>query len=332
MRKYVFVLGFLLATTTKYVSGQDPQFTQFYAAPLYLSPSFAGSSGLTRLIMNFRDQWPKLPGDYVTFSLSLDHYLEKYNSGIGLLILRDQTAGGIFNTSNIGLNYNYNFNITRNWKLSPGIQVYYYLKNIDYNKLIFSDQISRDLISPTSIELERLLTIKPVRHLDVTTSLLAYSDNMWAGFTLDHMLSMNRSLKEEGVYLPLRLSVFGGAKYFISGRRRDRNEKSVSGAFNLMLQDKYKYLDLGTYYTLSSMQFGLWYRGIPVFASNPNAGALTFQFGYKTDRFAIGYSYDYTVSTLMTKTGGAHEVSVAFKLQVAERKRKMRMVPCPTFF
>lgn len=330
MRKLVFVLTILIISGCLVSYGQDPLFTQFYAAPVYLSPSLAGANGGTRVNLNFRDQWPKLHGDYVTYALSADHYFEKYNSGIGLLLLRDQAGGGLVNTTNIGINYNYNFSLNRKWKLCPGIQVYYYTKNINYNKLIFSDQISRDYTSPVSIEQERLMTLDPVRHLDVTTSLLAYSDQFWTGFTLDHMLSINNTLKAEGVYLPLRLSLYGGGKYFISGRMRSQKEESITGAFNFMYQGPYKYLDLGAYYTHSPLLFGLWYRGIPLFVDDPNNGAITLQFGYKIDSFTIGYSYDYTLSRLMTKTGGAHEVSLVFEIRSASRKGKMRAVPCPS--
>jgi type IX secretion system PorP/SprF family membrane protein len=128
MRKVVLLFVLLLGSGGSLLIAQDPQFTQFYAAPLYLSPSFAGSGGATRVILNFRDQWPKLPGDFITYALSIDHYLEKYRSGIGLLLLRDQAAGSIVNTTNIGLNYSYNFDISRKWKLNPGIQVYYYVR------------------------------------------------------------------------------------------------------------------------------------------------------------------------------------------------------------
>ena len=100
-------------------------------------------------------------------------------------------------------------------------------------------------------------------------------------------------------------------------------------AFNLMLQGRFKYLDIGAYYTRSPLQFGLWYRGIPVFVNNPNIGALTLQFGYKLPNITIGYSYDYTLSRLMTKTGGAHEMSLAFNGNPGSKKKRIRMVPCP---
>lgn len=330
MKKSIYIITALVISCSSISRGQDPLFTQFYAAPVYLSPSLAGASRGSRIILNFRDQWPKLPGDYVTYALSVDHYLEKLRSGVGLQILRDQSAGGLVNLTNIGLNYSYNFDVSRKWQVNPGIQVYYYSKNINYNKLIFSDQIFRDYTTPVSIEIERLLTVKQVRHLDVSTSLLAYSDKLWAGFTLDHMLSLNNSLKASGGYLPIRLSLYGGGKYIISGRMRSQKEESITGAFHFMYQGQYKYLDLGAYYTMTPMQFGLWYRGIPVFTDNQNIGALTLQTGYKFNYFTVGYSYDYTLSRLMTKTGGAHEVSFAFDLNPATRKKKIRMIPCPT--
>lgn len=330
MKRFIYIATLSIIFYNSGSYAQDPMFTQFYAAPVYLSPSLTGSNGGTRIILNFRDQWPKLPGDYVTYALCVDHYLAKYRSGIGLQLLRDQTAGGLLNTTNIGLNYSYNFDISRKWKLNPGIQAYYYTRNVNYNKLVFSDQILRDYTTPVSIELERLLSVKQIRHLDVSTSLLAYSNQLWGGFTIDHMLSLNKSLNAEDGYLPLRLSVYGGGKYFISRRMKSQYEESITGAFNFMYQSQYKYLDIGSYYTRSPLQFGLWYRGIPIFTDNQNIGALTFQFGYKITSFTIGYSYDYTLSRLMTKTGGAHELSFVYEMNSTSRKKKMRMVPCPT--
>lgn len=329
LKPSLLTLLFLMVLDVSLSWGQDPQFTQFYAAPLYLSPSFAGSNNDTRVTVNCRDQWLRLPGDYVTYAVSVDHYIEKYRSGVGLLFFRDEAAGGLLNTTNIGFNYNYNFSVTRKWHLSPGIQAYYYIKDINYNKLVFSDQISRDGITPVSIEMQELATRGPVRHMDVTTSLLAFSDMYWAGFTLDHMLSFNRMLNSSTGYLPVRLSVYGGAKFFLSNRLRKRNQESLTGAFNFMSQSQYKYLDLGAYYTRAPMQFGVWYRGIPLFGDNPNIGALTLQFGYKVNDITIGYSYDYTLGSLMTKTGGAHEVSLSYDITGNTRRKKMRMIPCP---
>ena len=57
--KYNPVLFILLAISfTLEVKAQDPEFTQFYANPLYLNPAFAGSARCPRIVMNYRNQWP----------------------------------------------------------------------------------------------------------------------------------------------------------------------------------------------------------------------------------------------------------------------------------
>ena len=57
------------------VTAQDPHFTQFYAAPTYLSPAFAGTTIQNRFALQFRDQWPSIPGAFVSYNLAADQYL-----------------------------------------------------------------------------------------------------------------------------------------------------------------------------------------------------------------------------------------------------------------
>ncbi|MBM3453456.1 MAG: type IX secretion system membrane protein PorP/SprF, partial [Bacteroidetes bacterium] len=51
---------------------QDPTFTQFYANPIYLNPAFAGSHGCARIASNYRNEWPQLTGNYVTYAAAYD--------------------------------------------------------------------------------------------------------------------------------------------------------------------------------------------------------------------------------------------------------------------
>ena len=279
--------------------------------------------------MNFRDQWPKLPSTYLTYAVSFDHYFEKYRSGVGLFFLRDNAGKGLLNTTNIGLQYSFDFNLNRIWRVRPGLQFYYRFRNVDFDKLLFSDQITFSFISPTSIELPPQ---ENVSTFDVASSVLVYSDIYWFGFTVDHLMSVSPSLKNEIGYLPLRYSLFGGGKYMIQKRTRSRKEESLSGAFNFLAQDKYRYLDLGVYYINHPLMADLWYRGLPVFKNNPNAGAITVLAGYRYKGMTLRYSYDFSTSKLITKTGGAHELSLTYLFggdEFGRKRRKLRMVPCP---
>ena len=103
-------------------------------------------------------------------------------------------------------------------------------------------------------------------------------------------------------------------------------------AFNFKSQGKDQQLDFGTYYEKTGMNIGLWYRGIPIFKSISH-DALTIMFGYKVNGVSFGYSYDITISKLITHTGGAHEISLSYSLNQNpwNKRKKVAPVPCPLF-
>ncbi len=328
--KLMAILAFVLSSG----KAQDPQFSQFYSSPLYLAPSFAGATNGGRVILNFRDQWPKLASTFVTYAFSADYYFDQYRSGIGLLILRDQAGeGGLVKTTNAGLLYSYNFDVNKKWRVRPGISAYYYSSTINIDALRFGDQILRggnNGNAGASVEMTSLQNMEPVSHFDFTSSVLAYSEQYWVGFTLDHMMYYSEILSDQGDYLPPRYSAFAGAKYMIYGSKLQRKEESITVALNFMSQKKLKYLDLGLYYTNEPIIIGLWYRGLPIFPDSPNVGALAFSVGYKYNALQIGYSYDFTLTRLVTQTGGAHEISMSYTFSEKNNRRsKHKMVPCP---
>ena len=99
---YLVILSFIILINSY---GQDPTFSQFYANPLYLSPSFAGATEEYRFGMNYRNQWPAIPGVFHTYSISFDKALINFNSGIGVLATYDVAGSGDLSTTNIGLLY-----------------------------------------------------------------------------------------------------------------------------------------------------------------------------------------------------------------------------------
>ena len=76
---------------------------------------------------------------------------------------------------------------------------------------------------------------------------------------------------------------------------------------------------------------GLWYRGLPIIGQDPRGDAVAFLVGYKMDDIRVGYSYDFTISNLVSSTGGAHEISMVFEFSTTRQKKKRRMIPCPEF-
>jgi len=330
-RHFAFIVLFTLLTMG--LKAQDPQFSQFYANPLYLAPSFAGLTDGSRIGANYRNQWPQLPGKFVTYTFSYDHWFDNYDSGAGILFMQDQAGSGNLRTTNIGVQYSYDFPINLEWHMRPGVHLFYTERAIDFDKLVFSDQISPDGQRPTTIEIPPLSRRGGV---DFSTSAMVYSELYWFGLAVDLLLRPNHSLYEfEGddaanAFLPIKYSAFGGTKFTRRGRLIRPLEESLQLAFLFKKQGPFNQFDMGMYWYRNPLVVGAWYRGIPGLSSG-GQDAVIFLVGYKIDQFNIGYSYDFSISRLLGSTGGAHEISITYSWTSIRIPKKPRMVPCPEF-
>ncbi len=331
--KYNIVKYFLLTfvsvfSLNSFVKSQDIHFTQFFANRLYLAPSFAGSTLQNRFYSNYRIQWPGLPKSYTTYCASFDHYFNNFNSGIGFLAIRDVAGAGKLGTSITGIQYSYDFQANDIWHIRPGIQFTYLQRSLDYSKLVQPGQLNdQGSIGPDGS------VVYPdkdnVGAFDVASSLIVYSSKIWIGASFDHLMRPNLSLMANEDIVPVKTSVFGGVTLIRKGRLLKPIDETVSVAFMFKNQAKFKQLDIGLYWNKSPLVFGLWYRGIPPFNSD-RGDSFAFLMGFKTQRLSIGYSYDFTISNLIDKSMGAHEISLSIEF-AKYKKRKMHSVPCPEF-
>jgi type IX secretion system PorP/SprF family membrane protein len=308
---------------------QDPTFSQFYANPLYLSPSFAGATDEYRFAMNIRDQWPSMPGVFQTYSISIDKAMPNFNSGIGFLATYDVAGTGDLSTTNQGLLYSYDFNINKQWHIRPGVNFKFCYLGLNFSKLLFASSMSTGGTTPT---------ISPppfnkVADIDFATSALVYNDEIWAGFTLDHLFTPKQSFYGDESKLPVKVNVYGGMRLLGHSRLKTNLIEALSVAGNFQVQGKFYQTDIGLYYYKSPLIFGLWYRGIPLVTSQVG-DAIIGLIGIKTKQLHIGYSYDFTISGLIASTGGAHEISLVYEFNsftIGGGRKKIHAIPCPDF-
>lgn len=324
----IVILFVILFFYTKPINAQDIHFTQFFANKLYLAPSFAGSTIQNRVYTNYRVQWPGLPKSYTTYCTSFDHYFTNFNSGIGFLAVRDVAGAGRYGTLLGAIQYTYDFQINDNWHIRPGIQFTYIQRSINYSKLVLPYQLTdQGMIDPNGTMI--FPQKDRVGAFDVATSVIVYSSRVWIGSTVDHLMQPNLSVMAEENIVPLKTSVFGGVTLIRKGRLLKPIDETLSVAFMFKNQAKYRQMDMGVYWNKSPLVFGLWYRGIPPFNSD-RGDMFAFLVGLKTQRISIGYSYDFTISNIIDKTAGAHELSLSIEF-TKYKKRKMHSVPCPEF-
>lgn len=324
----------LVCCTAAYTVAQDPHFTQFYAAPTYLSPAFAGTTVQNRFVLQFRDQWPSIPGAFVSYNLAADQYLAGLNSGIGLIATRDQAGSGALSSTSFTLQYAYEIKLKHKVFLRPALQIGYASRSVNYSKLIFNDQLSRG----GEVATYEYYDGRKQGYSDLGSGLLFFTPNMWFGLALLHMNEPNQSLLEGESALPRQFNMHGGYRFKLrSGGMVRKNHQSIVAAFNYRAQAAFDQLDIGAYYERDPIFAGLWYRGLPVKSYKPgyqNNDAIAVLVGFKAGDWRFGYSYDITMSRLAMNSGGAHEITTVFELADKRKKKSMsrrRVVPCAKF-
>ncbi|MFN3849335.1 MAG: type IX secretion system membrane protein PorP/SprF [Spirosomataceae bacterium] len=324
---------------------QDPQFSQFYAAPLYMNPAFAGSSMAPRLIANYRNQWPSLDANFVTSAVSADLYFDKVNSGLGLLVVNDTQGFSKLKRTQVNLQYSYGFRLSEGTTIKLGVQGGQHFSNVDDYGLIYGYQQSGSAFLPVTTDPISGNIQRSINYLNFGGGVLLYNDKSWFGFSGHNVNRPNVSMINADSRLPVKYSAHGGVNIPIrtamfNGRAAGAGKELIATpAFNFKKQGKFSQLDAGLYLTYSPVTIGAWYRGIPIKQLNSGAknnDAVIALIGFRQDAFSIGYSYDITVSNLGFSTGGAHELSISYQFDAFEpepkrSRRRNKELSCPKF-
>ncbi|MGP8216509.1 MAG: type IX secretion system membrane protein PorP/SprF [Bacteroidia bacterium] len=323
MKKYYILLVANMALITGIsfnAQAQDPQFTQFYANPLYLNPAFAGSANCPRICMNFRDEWPNIPGTFVTYSASYDQHVDALSGGIGLLATQDEAGQATLTTTNVSAIYAFQLPITRTFTISAGFQATYHEKSVDWSKLTFGDEIdaTRGFVRPTA----EASTQTSIGVPDFSAGILGYSKNLFIGFSADHLTQPNENFVTGPSPLPMKYTFNAGAMIPVNNHSIQEDQVTISPNVIFQKQQDFQQLELGFYAIKGPIVGGLWYR---------NQDAIALLIGFQTKTVKMGYSYDVTISKLTEQTAGSHELSLIIQFSCHPHHRTFRTINCPSF-
>lgn len=335
MKRLKYFLVLFVSLLMNIIFAQDVEFSQFYAAPLHLNPSLAGINFIPRIILNYRNQWPRLNNAYVTYAASYDRHIENINGGIGVMILADRAAGGIYNAYTVNLCYAYLLPVNKKMNVRIGIQPSFTHRNIDWSSLTFGDMINSrygfvDINGNPNPSLQTFPS-STVSYFDVASGIFAYSKKLYFGLGVKHLLRPKEGLIEKS-NLPIRYAIHGGAVFYLD-KKNNKPKNYLSPNIMFVKQNKYQQLNIGSYIGIDAVFFGFWLRH-----TFQNSDAFITLLGLTTKYFKVGYSYDWTLSPLKKATGGAHEISLIFNLVKGNSgldsgsKGNHKFIECPKFF
>ena len=133
-----------LLMTLPSASGQDFIFSQFFNAPLHLNPAYVGINGGLTGTVTYRRQWNQIPEGFNSLYFSVDNFEPCLPGAFGFSVARDVEGEGLLATTAAKLQFGFvaradTRKAVHNFRI--GIAPYWMEKRIDWDRLVFSDQL-----------------------------------------------------------------------------------------------------------------------------------------------------------------------------------------------
>lgn len=347
----ISILFLTLIFFSNKILAQDPGYTQAYLSPVYLNPAATGTGEYDlRISCIYRRQWWSIPSSMNYMAVSLDKYLERISSGVGLLITH--SSEGYLKKTSIYGTYSYTFRQAEEswgsglpkWLWTGGLQFGATQSRIDYSKLVFADQLTINGIIPGSTSAANPAVNSGIFRPDFAAgTFLTYNFNedrrMIIGISGHHLNKPDESLSNTTVsQLPLRLTAS-----ILFGFLNAQQNWSFNGGGIIYSQAQHKRYQIGfqaTNLDYSNITVGLWYGssagGIKVNTLSASLSLNLTGNNYDRDKITIGLSHDSQMnSNTYYRTAGSSELGFVWDHSSYENvdnnvhKHKVNSVLCP---
>ncbi|MDN5203268.1 PorP/SprF family type IX secretion system membrane protein [Fulvivirgaceae bacterium BMA10] len=352
IRYYVLVCLFIVSILLQHPAGaQDANFSQYYAAPLYLNPALVGTTPHISVGVNYRSKlksalFPRQSSQLsFIFPITTKSNNNFHKGGIGLSAF-NETAGQNENFKVLGLNisgaYNLMLDSEGKSKITFALQAGIVNKSIDFRNLTWGSQFDPFIGFDTSIDPSVTTIRERTSYPAFNVGLMFYrslgdaedyGSNVYFGFSAGNLNEPNESLIEgEEVKLPRLFKLHGGFDIGVS------EKASISPNVLVKYQNEILQINAGTYvyYNLSNISSdsetpsttkliaGVWFR---------HRDSFIFAGGVSKNKLTFGFSYDLNASDLKNfEPGpGAYEISVTYKVLKKKKVVEQERIHRPRF-
>ncbi|MDR1130000.1 MAG: PorP/SprF family type IX secretion system membrane protein [Prevotellaceae bacterium] len=312
-----FCTAFL--STVLLANAQDPYLSIKPAMPLFFNPAYAGNEYYTRATLNYRNHYPSSGTDFATYSASFDTYIDRYNSGAGIVIMSDQLGSKAYSYTSAGLVYSYRIAVGESNYVKAGLMANFYYGINNPNGLTFPDMINPDgSVDPNQYTYER----QSAFGVDFGFGGLYNSDYFETGAAIYHLGKENRYVywsRPLRVYAHAewKIPILGGAKYMPSrGLVRYLENSTLQPGIFLIHQSETTLLGVGALYHFLNFNIGLYSRQ----NFKINSFTTSFHVGYTSDIMDVHYIFDlgFTGKNFRGLATSSHEVGLVFKFSTGK--------------
>lgn len=343
MKRIYIILSFLSLLIATNVVAQDAMFSQVCYNKMTLNPAYTGNQlGVMGLVAH-RSQWTAIPSTFNTSNLQMAAALPKLNAGVGGMITHNVEGSGKLRSFSLDLSGS---------KVVPLIsqtnsKMFLYLglgasinqKSINWDNLVFADQL--DQVNGINGETSAAQVPSNTNHLfpDFNTGFALKGINKEVfynvGMSVDHILEPNESVFQTSSGKLPKKYVFDA----FMGMPLNKAFKSVKSShfwipgFVLQHQANFQTALLGSNFTQKHFAVGAWYKSRLINFAPSKSDALVLNaamFGdfSKEYHYTLSYSYDATVSRLVTNTAGSHEITLIINYYSKQKYQSAKYSNC----
>ncbi len=283
--------------------------SQYLYNGLLINPAYAGSHVQLSATLTYRNQWVNLDGAPTTGTLGVHTSLKRGKVGVGMLITNDHI--GSYTNSGAFFSYAYMIKIPQTKGVfSMGVQV-----GANNFKADFSALNLRSTIDPSFINISEF---RP----NVGGGIFYYDKKMFAGFSAPDLVSYDKIFNGalDALRTPRYYYLNAGLKLRVN---RLSDKIMLHPSFLLRIQDG----------TPVSMDFNLnlvYDEQISIGSSYRTGDAITTFINLKiSEKFYVGYFYDWVTSDLNSYSRGSHELMLNYRTRIRNVHKDL---DCPQLF
>ena len=310
---------------------QDPHFSQYRVNPTFVNPANSGLNCDLRATAGYRDQWKSVGTPFRTAVFSFDMNTSRSSKGrgsigVGVQFLNDRAGDARITMTQGMVNVSGILKLSEDSKLSMGLMGGFGQRSADYNGLRWDQQYTNGSFNQTALSGETFST--PTHTYADAGAGIAWSYGKDQGYiTQNNGLKMNIGLAAYHFGLP-QTSFFGSEEklntkfiaYASAEMGKQNSNLAIIPEFYFVGQGSQREILFGSVFRYL-LQEGSQFTGF-LKSSAISLGAnyrwkdavipsLMIEYG----TFAVGFSYDITVSSLSTsnRARGGFECMLTFK-------------------
>ncbi|PID88142.1 MAG: hypothetical protein CSB06_01495 [Bacteroidia bacterium] len=297
------------------ISAQTGSYSSPFFVKTLFNPSFNGAVDCTEAALAY-----KRNNLHEFMTAELQHYFDKQSSSVSILFSGEKQGNGILRGFSAGISYAHRFKVGHNKIINAGIKADYVHQSVDYNKLIFSNQI--DYLEETIAPLSEQQTFAPVHTQDISAGISYFSKKYRMGIAVVHLDKFRTT--QPPIFLP-RLNLNIGR--ILTPQRSKQKIRLIPEIIYSLTFPNFHQLTYACQLKYKKIYSAIFIKHSPNIPSLSSA----FQLGISFVKFRLSYTYEILISRKIPLPFHSNQVNLEYKFNCEKKRKKRNTIFCAKY-